>query len=239
MKRQPSRFIGIVAIVASSVWLSPAADASSVTGSVTPLSGGTYNLTALGSLDWVHYGLAGGGDSNNGDPIRDSSGSIIGGLSANVPIKGYSDSANTYDWSNGTPVVSGSTSNGIYLTDNGGVMTLTLAASTTPLQAEFFVASNPGFPTSFSVALNDGSGASYTATNLISGYDIVTIDYVANSASLLTMTFTSSALAPGVPEIIYLDAVAVSLGASSVPEPGSCVLLGLGAAGLLAFRRRR
>ncbi len=239
MKMQPSRFIGIVAIVASTAWLSPPADASSVTGTVTPESGGTYNLSALGSLDWVHYGLAGGGDSNNGDPIRDSSGSIIGGLSANVPIKGYSGSANTYDWSNGTPVVSGSNTNGIYLTDNGGVMTLTLAASTTPLQAEFFVASNPGFPTSFTVALNDGSGASYTATNLISNFDLITIDYVANSASTLTMTYTSSALSPGMPEIIYLDAVAVSLGVSSVPEPNSCILAGLGALGVLAFRRRR
>ena len=117
-------------------------------------------------------------------------------------------------------------------------MTLTLAASTTPLQAEFFVGQSTGIPTSFTVALNDGSGASYTATNLIGGNDIITIDYVANTASTLTMTFTSSALVGGPPNII-LDAVTVSLGASSVPEPNSCVLLGLGAAGFLAFRRRR
>jgi hypothetical protein len=68
MKMQPSRFIGIVAIVASTAWITRSADASTVTGSVTPVSGGTYNLSALGSLDWVHYGLAGGGDSKQWRP---------------------------------------------------------------------------------------------------------------------------------------------------------------------------
>ena len=201
-----------------------------------PASGGPYNLTTLGSLDWVHYGLLGGGDSNDGEPVRDSSGSIIGAPSAPVNIKAYSGGPDTYGWSNGTPVASGSNSNGIYLNDGGGVLNLTLAASTTMLQAEFFVATEPSTPTSFTVALNDGSGASYTATNLISGYDIITIDYVANSASTLTMTYTSSALFGGPPEVV-LDAVTVSA-AGTVPEPTSFVLLGLGAAGVLAYRRR-
>jgi hypothetical protein len=244
MKRQPTRLIGILAIVAWAAWLSRSADASSITGTVTPVSGGTYNVTTLGSLDWVHYGLLGGGDSSDGNPVRDNGGSIIGALSADVPIKGYSGSANTYDWSNGTPVVSGSNTNGIYINDatgptSPGVLTLTLAASTTPLQAEFFVGATTGIPTSFTVALNDGSGASYTATNLISGSDIITIDYAANAASSLTMTFTSSVLNfGGGPNAIALDAVTVS-SVSSVPEPSSCVLFGLGAVGFLAFRKRR
>jgi hypothetical protein len=134
--------------------------------------------------------------------------------------------------------------NGIFLNDatgpnSPGVLTLTLAASTTPLQAEFFVGATTGIPTSFTVALNDGSGASYTATNMISGGDIITIDYAANAASSLTMTFRSSALNfGGGPNAISLDAVTVS-NFSSVPEPSSCILLGLGAVGLLAVRRRR
>ena len=78
MKRQPTHLIGILAIAISIAWLPRSADASSVTGSVGPASGGPYDLTALGSLDWVHYGLLGGGDSNDGEPIRDIGGSIIG-----------------------------------------------------------------------------------------------------------------------------------------------------------------
>jgi PEP-CTERM motif len=238
MTRQPTRLIAILAIVASIAWHSRSADASSITGTVTPVSGATYNLTTLGSLDWVHYGLLGGGDSNDGEPVRDSSGSIIGALSSNVNIKAYTGGINTYEWSNGTPVVSGSNTNGTYLNDGGGVLSLTLAASTTPLQAEFFVGTSTSISTSFTVALNDGSGASYTATNLISGADIITIDYVANSASTLTMTFGSSALDGG-PNAIGLDAVTISPGIASVPEPSSCILLGLGVVGFLAFRRRR
>jgi hypothetical protein len=244
MTRQPTRLIGILTIVAWAACLSRSADASSVTGTVTPVGGGTYNLATLGSLDWVHYGLLGGGDSSDGNPVRKSGGSIIGALSADVPIKGYSGSVNTYDWSDGTPITGGRNTNGIYLNDatgpsSPGVLTLTLAASTTPLQAEFFVGATTGIPTSFTVALNDGSGASYTATNLISGYDIITIDYAANAASSLTMTFTSSALNfGGGPNAIALDAVTVS-SVSSVPEPSSCVLVVLGGVGgFLAFRRR-
>src|ERR1039457_6813898 len=112
MKRQPTRLIGILAIVASTAWLSPSADASSVTGSVTSATGGPYNLTALGSLDWVHYGRFGGGDSSDGEPDRDIGGSIIGALSANVPLKSYTGGPNTYNWSNGAPDASGSNTNG-------------------------------------------------------------------------------------------------------------------------------
>ncbi len=237
MSRQPIRVIGILAIVASNAWFQRSADASFVTGSVASTSGGTYNLTALGSLDWVHYGLLGGGDSSDGEPVRDSSGSIIGGLSSTVNIKAYTGGPNTYNWSNGSPVVSGTNTNGIYLNDPSGVLNLTLAASTTELQAQFYVFATPGIVSSFVVALNDGSGASYTATNLISGYDIITVDYAANSTSTLSMTFTSSALFGGPPEV-GMDAVTVS-GISSVPEPDSSVLIGVGALGLLALLLRR
>ena len=138
MKRQPIQLLVFLAIVASTAWFPRTAYASLVTGSVTSTSGGTYNLTALGSLDWVHYGINGGGDSSDGEPVRDSSGSIIGGLSSDVPIKAYSGGPNTYNWSNGSTVVSGSNTNGIYINDatgpdSPGVLSLTLAASTTEL----------------------------------------------------------------------------------------------------------
>ena len=197
MKRQPIRLIAVLAIAASTAWFPRSADASFVTGSVASTSGGTYNLTALGSLDWVHYGLLGGGDSSDGEPVRDSSGSIIGGLSSDVPIKAYSGGPNTYNWSNGSPVVSGSNTNGIYINDatgpnSPGVLSLTPRGIDDGAPGPILRQRDRGHPQSFTVALNDGSGASYTATNLISGYDIITIDYVASTASTLTMSFTSS-----------------------------------------------
>ena len=172
-------------------------------------------------------------------------GSIIGALSSDVPIKGYSGGPNTYNWSNGSPPnVSGSNTNGIYINDatgpsSPGILSLTLAASTTELQAQFYVGATAGIPTSFTVALNDGSGASYTATNLISGYDIITIDYAANSASTLTMSFTSSGaeFRRGPQRRRPRRCHRVRL--SSVPEPSSCVLLGLGAVGLVALVLKR
>jgi hypothetical protein len=235
MKSRRTCLVGILTILASTSWIARSADASFVTGSITPTSGGTVNLTTLGPLDWVHYGRGGGGDSNDGDPVRAVGGSIIGGLTATVPIKGYADSSNTYTWSNGTPVLSGTNTNGVLVNDPAGVMTLTLAASTTPLQAQFYVNTSGGLPGSFTVALNDGSGASYTAP-AFTGSDIITIDYAANSTSTLTMTFTSPGLNGG-SFGIGLDAVTIS--PAPVPEPTSIALLGLGAAGAVGVARRR
>jgi hypothetical protein len=235
MKSRQTRLVGILTILASTSWIARSADASYVTGSITPTSGETVNLTTLGPLDWVHYGLGGGGDSGDGEPLRDSSGAIIGGLTATVPIKGYANSLNTYTWSNGSPVLSGTNTNGAGMNDPAGVMTLTLAASTTPLQAQFYVGTTGGLPGSFTVALNDGSGASYTAP-AFTGYDIITIDYAANSTSTLTMTFTSPGLNGG---FFGIGLEAVTIGTAPVPEPTSIALLGLGAAGAVGVARRR
>ena len=241
MKLQTLGYIAPLTILASALLIAKPANAAFINGSVVATSGGVVNLTTQGTLDWTHYGLLGGGDSSNGNPVKDNIGTIIGTLSSNVPIKGYSGSLNTYTWSNGDVVTSGTNANGIYINDatgpsTPGVLNLTLAASTSEQIAQFYVSAASGIPTSFTVALNDGSGETYS-TGAISGNDIITIDYAANSLSTLTMTYSSSALNfGGGPNYVALDAVTVT-----VPETSSLFLaaMGLVALAVPCVRRMR
>jgi tetratricopeptide (TPR) repeat protein/tRNA A-37 threonylcarbamoyl transferase component Bud32 len=158
---------------------------------------------------------------------RRGGGTIIGGLSSNNHIlRAYSSGPNTCTWSNGTPVASGTNTNRISINDPS-TLTLTLAASTTAYQVRFYVGESGPMTPSFTFALNDGSGDSYTAP-AFTGFNVITVDYAASGASTLTMTFTSPKVAGDFNNII-LDAVTVS-GLAVVPEAALYALLLFGAA---------
>jgi len=234
------------------VLFASAVSAASIGGSVAADAGGTVNLTTLGTLDWAHYGFLGGG-TGGADPEQDRK---VGGAILNTPtntrdlFKFYNFSQNTYSWSDGTPHLSGSMTNGAAVNDgdvNGGLteIILTAAASTAPMRLVIYLGtgflggSQPAPLANINASLNDGSGATF-AINNISGSNILTLDYSANAPSLLTVSLNSLALRPtGGPEYLVLDAAYVTAGqiSAGAPEPSSLLLLAGGIAALY-FRRR-
>jgi hypothetical protein len=233
--------------------------AASLTVSSVADPGGSVNLTTLGTLDWAHYGYPGAGTGstfsldNLGQMTTKTGGTVLNTPTTSTGIfKFYNFSPNTYIFSDGTPNASASFNNGMVTNDalSTGAFTeilLTAAASTSPtrlvvyLGTYFFGGSQPDPLATLTASLNDGSGSSFTINNL-QGRQIVTIDYTANAASLLTVSLGSTALRNGGgPENLILDAAYVQAGPASTgaPEPATGVLFAAGALATVAWKRRQ
>jgi hypothetical protein len=140
-----------------------------VAGTVfAPQTAYTVNLTTEGSLDWVHWGLNGPAnvDRKNGVTQQISNLTKLG-------TAGYGyflDSSSTFNWADGTPTTSGSTSGGIVTTQigtGGNGYEITVPADTSTKTLRLYVGTWIGVGR-LEAALSDGSAPTYIDTSLTS-----------------------------------------------------------------------
>ncbi|WP_036170361.1 LamG-like jellyroll fold domain-containing protein [Massilia sp. 9096] len=127
--------------------------AGSLSMTVTPSTGAPYDLTALGTIDWINY--------PNASAVRKAT----GGSQINVSHVGsFSDSItngsnNAVSWSDGSPTASGSSTNVIFSSNGEGVgYAVTFPADTTPRVATI-LGGIYGADMSVTATLSDGSAA--------------------------------------------------------------------------------
>ncbi|GIF01658.1 hypothetical protein [Paractinoplanes rishiriensis] len=95
----------------------------------------TVNLAALGTRDWVHWGLSGPTSLN-----RKSGGTgEIRDLGGSGPRGRYDNNPQRFTWTGGTPTTSaGPTPTGLYVCQAGGGFTISAAASPTTRTLRFY-----------------------------------------------------------------------------------------------------
>lgn len=156
-------------------------------GSLLPTVNGTsslVNLTADGSDDWVHWGLVTPTSVNR----KAGGGSQISGITTlGSNARRFEASANaraTYDWSDGTPNGSESTTAGIFFRGNGNGFQFTAPADTTTRTLQVHLG---GYQArgQIEVSLSDASAPAFVTTveDLNGAFDrSVTVSYNAASA---------------------------------------------------------
>jgi hypothetical protein len=177
-------------------------DSQTVTITVFPVGGGsgsllgtpntfagTANLTAQGTSDWTSWkgGL---------NPLSRKDGvtpmiSDYTQIGSEVAVGAGTQA--TYSWTDGTPVLSNSTQDGIRVFNIGSGFRVTVPADTTARTVNFYVGAKNARG-QFTATLSDGSAAAYsTLINQPSGLGshVVTLNYQAASAGqTLTMEYT-------------------------------------------------
>ncbi|HEX8412574.1 MAG TPA: SGNH/GDSL hydrolase family protein [Sphingomicrobium sp.] len=165
--------------------------------SVAPAGSGTYDLTALGTADWVVYPSV--------SLVRKASG---GNLIAVAHIGTFTDSAatpstNTAAWTDGTPTASGNTKNVVYSAAGAGIgYSLTFPAGVNQRTATILAG---GYGTTIQVTahLSDGSVADKVDSSTVwtSGVGlnrVITVTYAAASAGqTLTVSIVQAAGSTG------------------------------------------
>ena len=206
-----------VDLIAAALSTSGGGGSGSLSGSVASASSSTtYNLTSLGTTDWVHWG-------NGSYPGQDrkSGGNAISGVStfgSGLNTGTWYDSSRNFSWSNGTPTASASDSQ-TYIWDNGNSGTgfsFTVPADTTTRTLTVYVgAPGGGASGTFNASLSDNSATAYTNSFGPTGSNMVTyvytITYHAASAGqtlTITLTKTSSSSGGSAPSI---DLIAATL----------------------------
>jgi hypothetical protein len=175
-----------------------AGQGGSLSGSWVVATGGHYDLTSLGTLDWAHW---------NGTFIDKASG---GGLISDVTQIGggtygtYNDPSRNVSWSDGTPIESGTNDN-YYIWCNGAAnsgWTFTVPADTTNRTLHVLVGGPPGADVNITAQLSDNSAFDYSDTEtsppgagFLNDYALV---YKAASASQ-TLTITETHVNSGSP----------------------------------------
>jgi hypothetical protein len=243
----------------STVTPPPPPPPGSLTGSSAGADPACFDLTALGTFDWAHWGR--GGSYGNFDDKASGGGQIsdvtvVG--SGNISIGGAADPSRMVTWSDGTPTPSGA-DNG-YIWSNGDLGTgfsFTVPADTTPRTLLVFWGASNATAT-INAHLSDGSAPDYTDSQTGPYTWLETLTYQAGSAGQsMTITLTKTGNNAGFTDG-SADLVAVMLQDPPAPTPppatppaassstgssGGCGLTGLETAILLALgavlRRRR
>jgi parallel beta-helix repeat protein len=155
----------------------------------------SYNLTALGTSDWAHWGLNGSGSAFDHKATGNSQISIVTAVGAGG-YGGYSDSSRTVSWTDGMPVASDTADHGYIWANNalGAGYSFTVPASTTTHTVYVYLGGYSSGGT-LTAHLSDTSAADYSVS--ISGAahysDVVAITYNAASAGQsLTLTYVKS-----------------------------------------------
>ncbi len=205
--------VGTAQVQASSGGVSGSATASVSTGSIagsgaTLSSGQSIDLTALGPLDWAHWGLNGAQDKNSGEfDHKAASGTTPVGLISNYSGVGgaaaYTDSrsAVNFSWSDGTPTHSVTNTSDIYV-EGYNSLSFSVPADTTSRILTVFVGGSSDYAT-LTAHLSDNSSADFVDSSF--GYDkpgnldgvnyqaAYTLKYQAASAGqTLTVTWTQT-----------------------------------------------
>ncbi len=178
---------------AATLTVNPAPVGGSLSGT-SSASAAPYNLTALGTADWVHFGVGG----NYAVTDRKATGNTqISNFTAvgTGGFGGYTNSARTVTWGDGTPTAS-STDSGYVWANNalGSGFSFTAPADTTTRTLYVYVGGYSSGAT-LTATLSDGSAAPYTVS--LSGnaayQNVVAITYSAASANQkLTISYTKT-----------------------------------------------
>ena len=167
----------------------------SLAGSLATPSG-TQNLTALGTLDWAHWGLTSASSFNHkaGVTSQISNFTVVGTGAANR----YADNAFGFSWTGGTPTASATNSTtGVYISGVGNGFQITAPADTTQRTLTVFVDSYHA-QGKMVAHLSDASSPDYVNTTINSiGLTVqgaFTFVYkAASSGQTLSVTFTNIA----------------------------------------------
>jgi len=135
---------------------SRAAELSPTVSSISPL----VDLAADGSADWAHWGLNTATSVNRKTGVITQIGSIVTIGSAANRFQAPASVRSTYDWSDGTPTATASSTAGIYFGGSGNGFELTSPADTTTRTLKVYLG---GFKASgqIEVSLSDGSVAPF------------------------------------------------------------------------------
>jgi hypothetical protein len=149
-------------------------------------AGGTsaVDLTAEGTEDWAHWGFS--GTNIDHKSVFGSEVNHIIETHVGSPLQ-YTNNANGYSWSDGTPTVNAvATTTGIYIINTGNSFTLTVLADTTSRTLKLYVGGWMSAGT-LTAHLPDGSAADYTDSSFsnltASYYAVYTITYHAGAAN--------------------------------------------------------
>ena len=152
----------------------------------------SYNLTTLGTADWVHWGR--GGSASNFDHDA-TGGSQISNVTKLGPgsYGGWTYSGRDVSWTNGSPTTSNAGDDGYIWANNaiGAGYSFTVPADTTSRTLYVYLGGYSSGGT-LDAHLSDGSAADYTVSMSGSGnyQDVVAITYAAASAGqTLTITY--------------------------------------------------
>jgi hypothetical protein len=180
-------------------------------GSKAPLTG-TIDLSAVGTLDWAHWGLDKASDFNH----RAQGGSLIPNYTAlgNATPVQTDKFQNGFTWSDGTPTAAATDSpTGIYFMGSGNGYGWSFPADTAPRALNLYVDSYLATG-HLSAHLDDGSAPDYS-DDLSSGggatYSTYTLRYRAGRATTLHVTWEETS---GVGNV---GLQAVTLAADSMP----------------------
>jgi hypothetical protein len=149
------------------------------------------NLTTEGTVDWVHWG-----DSSlnrkNGVSAQIGNYTVVG----SGPAIAYSDDLRTVTWSDGSPTLNGSNTNGLYINSPGNGFSFTVPADNNPRRVTVHAGGYHSGGT-LTAHLSDGSAPDYVdSTAGVSGqYDrTYTLTYSSVSAGqTLTVSWVTSA----------------------------------------------
>ncbi len=181
-----------VALVCSAVWPLPTARAGLLSGTNTSIhTGADINLTAAGPLDWVHWGLytPTSLDRKSGVTPQIGDWTVVGPSNAFTAAYQFSDNANGYSWSDGTPTASvTNTTTGVWaygVPNIGTGFELSVPADTTTRTLKVYVGAFAARGR-FEASLSDLSAADYldsSLSNIRNGPSAVyALQYAANSA---------------------------------------------------------
>ncbi|MBN2506433.1 MAG: hypothetical protein JXQ71_07045 [Verrucomicrobia bacterium] len=217
-------------------FLSLAATGATLTGAFTPIpQGSNVNLTPLGKLDWVHWGLYTDTSVNRkaGATPQISDFEVVGTTQTWLAAYQYADNYNGYSWTDGNPVgaVTNTTTgvwaygwaSGIRSTLGVG-FEITVPADTAPRILHVFVGVFAGRGT-LTATLSDGTAPSYSDNslyNLSNGPGgVYTLTFAAASAGqTLRVRWVLGSTAPGNPlesNVTLQAAVLTAPNANSVP----------------------
>jgi len=201
----------------------PSGSGGSLSGSTGGAASG-YNLTSLGTADWVHWGR--GGSYGNLDR-KSSGGNQISGVSvvgAGANNGGWSDSSRSVSWTDGTPTGSLSNDHG-YIWSNGSLgsgFSFTVPADTSNRTLMVYFGASDATCT-LSAHLSDNSASDYSTAQTGPGAWFATLNYHAGSSGQsLTVTLLKTGNNSGFTDgSADLDAAALQgSGGGTPPPPG-------------------
>jgi hypothetical protein len=181
------------------------------TGSLTGTEGsqpGTVKLTTEGTLDWVYWYNAG---TNFIFEHKSTATQSIG----NYTVVGsgtvsFARRATIFNWTDGTPKVSGTMKKGLFIAGLNNGFQLTVPASTTPQTLKVYVGvtNTQGL---FTATLSDNSASAYTDSSLNSPsgtqLGVYTLTYnAASTGQTLTISFIVKTHQPNVTSRVILQA---------------------------------
>jgi len=193
-------------------------------GSYQPIpSNSVVDLSAQGTLDWVHWGLA----SATSIDRKASMAPIIENFTPIIVAAGggpdrFDDNFNGYCWKDGAPTVNATNSpTGVYVIGKSCGFKLKVPADTNPRTLRVYVGAFAA-KGQFSASLSDDSAAAYSDSsieNVGNGPSgCYTINFAAGSTGqTLTVTYTVSAQYDHQYANVTLQAAALASGATGAP----------------------